>query len=97
MVVAGERTAAVVLGLFALADDPKPAEVDLAPLAKECGVGNAALSEARARVRCVDHAEAQRVQHLAARLAATLSQIVQERLELVNRLKRIAEITAMHS
>jgi excisionase family DNA binding protein len=97
VVVSGERVAAVVLGLFALTDDPVPGGDTVARMARDYGIDEEALLEARSRERCIGHTEAQRIQQLATRLAATLSQIVQERLELVNRLKRIAAITAMNS
>jgi excisionase family DNA binding protein len=94
--VGGSRVGAFVLGPFALAPDAERASDRAEPGPMKGSAQRTVQQAARIQVRSVDAIEAQRLQRLAARVAGALSQIGQERMELMGRLKRIAEITALN-
>ena len=67
----------------------------IAALARTCELDPAVLDAARSRVRVIDERESERVLRLLRTVAATFSEIGEERLSLLSRLRRIAEITAV--
>ncbi len=71
-------------------DGPLPR---LPELARTCGLSEAELRAALPTVHQVAEGRIERVIHLLQKIAQTFSEIGQERLSLLNRLKRIAEIT----
>jgi len=71
-------------------DGPLPR---LAALARACGLNEGELRAALPTVHRLERERTERVVHLLQKVAQTFSEIGQERLSLLNRLKRIAEIT----
>jgi len=65
----------------------------LAALARSCGLNEDELRAALPTVHQVAKERTERVIYLLQKAAQTFSEIGQERLSLLNRLKRIAEIT----
>lgn len=66
---------------------------DLQRMAKELGLDEADLVARRADVRVLSASEATRISRLVQRMSVTLSEIGDERLMLLSRLERIAEMT----
>jgi hypothetical protein len=92
--VRGEFVAAAHAGQFLDAPPDNEAWQDrLAELAAAIGVDRQELGRALARVPVLEEARRQQVPRLLQRVAATFSEIGEERLNLLGRLRRIAEIT----
>lgn len=92
--VRGELVAAVHAGQFLgapPAGETWPAR--LAELAAATGLDEQQLSQALAHVPVLDEARQHQVTRLLQRVAATFSEIGEERLSLLGRLRRIAEMT----
>jgi hypothetical protein len=68
---------------------------DLPALAGDLGLDEGQMLAAAVSVRALSEAEMARVERLLARLAGTMCEMGQERLALVSRLRRIAEITVL--
>ena len=92
--VRGEFVAATHAGQF-LGSPPTGGEwpVRLAGLAAATGISEQKLRQALARVPVLDETRRQQVPRLLHRVATTFSEIGEERLSLLGRLRRIAEIT----
>jgi len=67
----------------------------LAALAKATDLDVGALRQAWRQVPVLDERQSQKLSHLVQRVARTFSEIGEERLELLGRLRRIAEITEL--
>lgn len=78
---------------FAQADAEGGDIVDLRRLAMELGLDEADLAAHRANVRVLDSSEVSRIAGLIQRMSVTLAEIGDERLTLLSRLERIAEMT----
>ncbi|MBU0495872.1 MAG: PocR ligand-binding domain-containing protein [Chloroflexi bacterium] len=89
--VQGQRVALLLLGQF-LVDDQRP---DVAQLAAAYGLDRARLEAALAGVPVLDPARVDQLLRTRDRLTATIAEIGEERLNMLNRLRRIAEITAV--
>ena len=92
--VHGNFVAATQAGQF-LDAPPEGSEwpVRLAELAAAIGIDGQKLRQALAHVPVLDEARLLQVPHLLQRVAATFSEIGEERLNLLGRLRRIAEMT----
>jgi len=92
--VQGKLVAATHAGQFLDAPPNNEAwSARLAELAAATGVGVQPLSKALTRVPVLDQTRQQQVPRLLQRVAATFSEIGEERLNLLGRLRRIAEIS----
>lgn len=92
--VGGNPVAVFSACQFALADAVGGGGiVDLRRLAMELGLGEADLAAHRADVRVIDSSEVSRIARLIERMSVTLAEIGDERLTLLSRLERIAEMT----
>lgn len=79
---------------FAAADSAEHGwATDLQRLAEELGLDEADLVARQAAVRILGPSEVSRVAHLVQRMSVTLAEIGDERLALLGRLERIAEMT----
>jgi len=67
----------------------------LSELAEACGVSESKLRAALPTIHQVEKEDIQQISHLLHKTAQIFSEIGQERLELLNRLRRIAEISAL--
>jgi excisionase family DNA binding protein len=97
IVVQGQFVAAIYVGQFL---DRVPADGDgwpgrIAELATATGLEAQRLEAALARVPVLDKDRQQQVPRLVQRVASTFSEIGEERLSLLGRLQRIAEITQL--
>jgi len=92
IVVQDQFVAMVFVGQFVVADSQRRrAHTDLA-LAKACGIDPQALRRAAATIRVLPRARAERLLALLQMVADTYSHVGEERLDLLNRLKQVAEI-----
>jgi hypothetical protein len=94
--VAGQHAGAAISCQFAVRppdDEPAPWQADLPGLAAELGVPPDRLAAVLASVRTVPASSLERISRLNAAAARAYSNIGEERLGLVSRLRRIAEIT----
>ncbi|MBU0493256.1 MAG: PocR ligand-binding domain-containing protein [Chloroflexi bacterium] len=89
--VQGQHVALLLLGQF-LVDDQRP---DLSRLVSAYGLDRAQLETALASVPVLDPVHVDQLLRTRERLAATIAEIGEERLNMHNRLRRIAEITAV--
>ncbi|MEJ2733260.1 MAG: PocR ligand-binding domain-containing protein [Anaerolineae bacterium] len=94
--VQGQFVAATHAGQF-LATPPDGAawSAGIAELSAATGVGSSRLHRALASVPVLDEARRRQVPRLLHRVAATFSEIGEERLSLLGRLQRIAEISSV--
>ena len=72
--------------------EPMRAQAHLAKLAEDCGVDEKELTVAAQEIRVLEKTRAERLLHLLQLIADTYSHIGEERLDLLTRLKRVAEI-----
>ena len=78
-------------------DDPKPlrAKTHLASVARACDVDPKELARAAQDIRILEKSRAERLLQLLQMVADTYSHIGEERLDLVTRLKKVAEIAGV--
>jgi len=95
--VRGEVVASVLVGQFALGGPLKAAVSDgnLKALAQSCGIDGGELKDAAANVPARGKEVLPWLEGLALQAAETYSEIGEERLGLVEKLRRIAEISAL--
>ncbi|MBI5302494.1 MAG: PocR ligand-binding domain-containing protein [Chloroflexi bacterium] len=96
IVVQDEFIAMFFVGQFVV-DDPKPlrAKTHLAQVARACDVDPKELTRAAQNIRVLEKTRAERLLHLLQMVADTYSHIGEERLDLVTRLKKVAEIAGV--
>jgi excisionase family DNA binding protein len=93
IVVQGQFIAMFFVGQFVLDDpDRKQAKARVAELAQSCGIESEKLTRAADQVQALTKARGERLLHLIQLVADTYSHIGQERLDLMTRLKKVAEI-----
>ena len=94
--IQGKASAAIYAGQFL---DSPPDNVEwnkrIEELVDATGIKRAALQEALDAVSVLDEAKRRKLPHFVELLADTFAEIGQERLALINRLRRIAEITTL--
>lgn len=93
VVVQGQTVALVAGCQFAAADATQPWQPDLPQMAADLGVALATLQTATGSVRTAPENALQRVPRLLHRVADTFSEIGQERVNLLGRLEKIAEMS----
>ncbi len=96
VMVSGQFIAMFFVGQFSV-DDPRTlrARAHLRQVAQACGVDEQELAKAARETRVLEKARAERLLRLLQLVADTYSQIGQERLDLLTRLKKVAEIAGV--
>ena len=96
VVVGGEFVAMFFVGQFSV-DNPAPlrARAHVRQVAQECGVDEKEMIEAAKETRVLAKARAEGLLGLLQRVADTYSKIGQERLDLLTRLRKVAEIAGV--
>ena len=96
VVVQDQFVAMFFVGQFVV-DDPKRirTQAHLTELAEACGVDGKALRRAASEIRVLPRKRAERLLNLLQMVADAYSHIGQERLDLLTRLKKVAEIAGV--
>ncbi len=97
VVVANQFVAMCFAGQFLVADGSPLASETIRQVATACEVDPVALKQVAAEIHVFDKLHADRLLYLLQLLAETFSRIGQERHDLVQRLRRVAEIAATPS
>lgn len=96
IVVDGNFIAMFFVGQFTVGDGASVrSRAHLSYVARECGVDVKELAAAAKKLRTLEKPRAERLLNLLQLMADTYSHIGKERLELLNRLKRVAEIAGV--
>lgn len=96
IVVQDEFIAMFFVGQFVV-DDSKPlrAKAHLAQVARDCGIGEKDLARTAQNIRVLEKKRAESLLRLLQLVADTYSHIGEERLDLLTRLKKVAEIAGV--
>ncbi len=98
IVVEDQFIAMFFVGQFVVGDATvMRSSAHLAQVARDCGIGEKELAQAANATRVLDQARAERLLGLLQLVAETYSHIGQERLDLLTRLKKVAEIAGASS
>jgi excisionase family DNA binding protein len=93
IVVQGQFVAMFFIGQFVIGDSKTiRTQSHLANLARACGVPEKDLARAASKIRVLEKGRAERLLNLLQLVSDTYSHIGQERLDLIARLKQVAEI-----